>query len=168
MEAGVINVLFVDTRNAARSILAEALLNRLGAGRFEAASAGFDPEARLSPFVIGLLHGMSYNVNLLATKPVEAMISKYAPAFDLIIRLSPGMPPNGRWPRATRMVDWHIGDPHAVHTDKARLAQAYRQISDDLAHHLDALVRQPAEHFRDGRITAWFDRIDAAPVCIAS
>ncbi len=163
----MINILFVDRRNSARSVLAEALLNRVGAGRFEACSAGFDPEAAISPYVLGLLHGMRYNTSLLATKPVEAMISKYAPAFDLIICLSPGMPQGGRWPKAPVMVDWHIEDPRTVYKEKARLAQAYRDMFDDLAHRLDALAQQPAESFRDGRIARWFDRLDTVSMRIA-
>ena len=125
-ESRIINILFVDAGNSARSILAEALLNRLGAGRFEAFSAGFDPVPTISPYVLGLLHAMRYNTGWLATKPVDAMISRYIPPFDAIVRLSPGLPAG--W--AVAAVPPGRGHCRLV---SRRPARALRQQGDDRA-----------------------------------
>ncbi len=158
----IVTILFVDTRNSARSILAEALLNRLGAGRFEGCSAGFDPAADISPYALSLLHRFNYNTGWLATKPVEAMIGKYAPAFDLVVRLSPGAPMDGRWPRSRHagLVDWRLDDPREMHMNKALIARAYEALFDVLTTRIDAVTRLSAEAFDDPAIC---QRLDGLP-----
>ncbi len=161
-ESRVINILFVDTGNSARSILAEALLNRLGAGRFEAFSAGFDPAPVISPYVLGLLHRMHYNTGWLATKPVEAMISRYIPAFDAIVRLSPGLPPGGRWPPCRQgavIVDWCLDDPRERFDGKAMIAQAYEGMLATLTARIEAVARLTPEAFGDPDICLRLDQL---------
>ncbi len=161
-ESRVINILFVDTGNSARSILAEALLNRLGAGRFEAFSAGFDPAPTISPYVLGLLHRMHYNTGWLATKPVEAMISRYIPAFDAIVRLSPGIPQGGRWPSCRQgavIVDWCLDDPRQCVDGKAMIAQAYEAMLVTLTARIDAMARLTPDAFADPDICLRLDQL---------
>ncbi len=166
-----INVLFVCEHNSARSVLAEALLNRLGAGRFEACSAGFDPAPALSPYALALLHRMPYNTGWLATKPVEAMLSKYAPAFDFIIRLSPGAPASGQWPRCrkdTIIIDWFMTDPRESHTAMAYIARAYEEIYNTLATRLDAMAHLPQNLFDTGNIRHWLENVGEVQLKMAS
>ncbi len=161
-ESRIINILFVDAGNSARSILAEALLNRLGAGRFEAFSAGFDPAPAISPYVLGLLHTMRYNTGWLATKPVDAMIGRYIPPFDAIVRLSPGLPPGGRWPPCRHgavIVDWCLEDPRERFDSKAMIAQGYAAIMEVLIGRLETVTRLAPEAFRDPDIVLRLDQL---------
>jgi arsenate reductase (thioredoxin) len=91
------HVLFLAERNASRSILAEALLNRLGAGRFEAYSAGVSPAIAISPYAIALLHKINYNINKLKPKSLESFGDENAPSLDFVFRLSHHLP-KGRLP----------------------------------------------------------------------
>ncbi len=108
------NVLFVSQRNAARSILAEALLNRLGAGRFEAWSAGYRPAAAISPHALSLLGRIGYNTGRLSTKALTAVTGDQDPGFDFIIRLSPERRSAARQPvfkGKPTIIDWPLDDP---------------------------------------------------------
>lgn len=161
-ESRIINILFVDAGNSARSILAEALLNRLGAGRFEGFSAGFDPVPAVSPYALGLLHRMHYNTGWLATKPVEAMISRYIPPFDAIVRLSAGLPSGGRWPPCRQgqvIVDWCLDDPRERFDSKAMIAQAYESLFTLLTSRIEAVTRLTPDAFRDADICLRLDQM---------
>lgn len=161
-ESRVINILFVDAGNSARSILAEALLNRLGAGRFEGFSAGFDPVPAISPYVVGLLHRMNYNTGWLATKPVDAVIGRYIPPFDAIVRLSPGVPPGGRWPPCRQgavIVDWCLDDPRERFDSKAMVAQAYEAMLAILTARIEALARLTPDAFCQADICLRLDQL---------
>jgi len=161
-ESRIINILFVDAGNSARSILAEALLNRLGAGRFEGFSAGFDPVSAVSPYVLGLLHRIHYNTGWLATKPVEAMISRYIPPFDAIVRLSPGVPAGGRWPpcrQGTVIVDWCLEDPRERFEGKAMIAQGYEALFAVLISRIEAVTRLTPEAFNAADICLRLDQM---------
>jgi arsenate reductase len=82
VSGGHYNVLFLCTGNSARSIIAEAILNKLGAGRFRAYSAGSDPKGTVNPRTVKLLQGLGYDTAGLRSKSWEEF-SK-APQFDFI------------------------------------------------------------------------------------
>jgi arsenate reductase len=170
-EFRLFNVLFVSQRNSARSILAEALLNRLGAGRFEAFSAGYDPAAHLSPYVMGLLHRINYHTGKLATKPLEVMSGRYAPHFDFIIRLAPGVPVSGQWPTfkgKPLTVDWFLPDPREQLHAPALIAHAYSDLFDCLAGRIDSLTNLAVSQLNDDAIGARLEKLGEGPVRLAS
>jgi arsenate reductase len=81
------NVLFLCTRNSARSIMAEAILNRLGAGRFRAFSAGSHPAPEPLPEVIDKLASLGHDVSGLSSKSWDLFTGPAAPRMDFVIAL---------------------------------------------------------------------------------
>jgi arsenate reductase len=75
----VINVLFICTGNSARSIMAEAVLNRAGQGRFRAFSAGSQPKGKVHPYAIDLLKRMHYDVSGVRSKSWTEFTGPNAP-----------------------------------------------------------------------------------------
>ena len=81
------NVLFICTGNSARSIMAEALLNSLGRGRFKAYSAGSQPSASVNPLTLELLQGKGLEVSGLRTKTWNEFACVDAPQMDFVFTL---------------------------------------------------------------------------------
>src|SRR5512139_1069207 len=80
----IYNVLFLCTGNSARSILGEALLNRLGEGRFRAYSAGSQPKGEVHPMALSVLNGMGYDTSGMRSKSWDEFSKPGAPEFDFI------------------------------------------------------------------------------------
>jgi ArsR family transcriptional regulator, arsenate/arsenite/antimonite-responsive transcriptional repressor / arsenate reductase (thioredoxin) len=81
------NVLFLCTRNSARSIMAEAILARAGKGRFRAYSAGSEPGAAPMPQVLEKLQAVGHDISDLHSKSWERFIGPDAPRMDFVIAL---------------------------------------------------------------------------------
>jgi arsenate reductase len=81
------NVLFVCTRNSARSIIAEAILTSVGGGRFQAYSAGSDPAAAPMPEVLAKLQALGHDISGLHCKSWDAFTGPEAPRMDFVIAL---------------------------------------------------------------------------------
>ncbi|MBI3515741.1 MAG: metalloregulator ArsR/SmtB family transcription factor [Proteobacteria bacterium] len=81
------NVLFLCTRNSARSIMAEAILERIGKGRFRAYSAGSDPAPEPLPEVIQRLQALGHDVSRLRCKSWHEFAGPNAPRMDFVIAL---------------------------------------------------------------------------------
>src|SRR5450432_3256488 len=73
------NVLFLCTGNSARSIIAEAILNKLGAGKFRAFSAGSQPKGQVNPHTIQLLQGLDYDTSGFRSKSWSELAEPGAP-----------------------------------------------------------------------------------------
>ena len=79
------NVLFLCTRNSARSIMAEAILQKVGGGRFNAYSAGSDPAPEPMPEVVARLHALGHDVSRLQAKSWDEFMGPNAPRLDFVI-----------------------------------------------------------------------------------
>ncbi len=135
MAERIFNVLFLCTGNSARSILAEAILNHAGGGRFRAFSAGSHPAGSVNPFVLELLGQQGMPVAELRSKNWDEFAMPDAPRLDFVItvcdRAAGEVCPV--WPGQPVTAHWGIEDPAAVAGDdelKRRAAtKAYRELS---------------------------------------
>jgi arsenate reductase len=162
------NVLFLCADNSARSILAEALLNRLGAGRFQAFSAGYGVAEAVSPHALALLEKINYNPDRVCAKQMIAVMDAADPGFDFIIRLSPDRRGSARMPQFSGVpviVDWHMPDPADV---SGAAATAYADIFNHLAARIDALANLSEACLTGPQIQGRLDRMGEDSVRLAA
>ena len=135
MPPSILNVLFLCTGNSARSILAEALMNRLGAGRFMAYSAGSQPKGEVHPVAIELLRRMNHDTSFARSKNWEEFASPDAPQMDFVFTVCDNAANEvcPIWPGQPMSAHWGIPDPAAVVGTDAEIhlafADAYRQLN---------------------------------------
>jgi protein-tyrosine-phosphatase len=126
------NVLFLCTGNSARSIMAEAILNRLGGGRCRAYSAGSRPKGEVHPESLRLLDQLGHDTSALRSKSWEEFGKPDAPRFDVIITVCDDAAGEAcpLWPGKPTTAHWGIPDPaKAAGTDVTRaFADAYRRL----------------------------------------
>jgi arsenate reductase len=128
------NILVLCTGNSARSILAEALFNTLGAGRIKAYSAGSHPSGKVNPFAIELVRALGYPVENLRSKSWDEFAEAGAPQMDFIVTVCDNAAGEAcpLWPGKPVTAHWGFPDPAAVvGTDgekRAAFAQTLRQI----------------------------------------
>ena len=139
------NVLFLCTGNSARSILAEALLNHEGAGRFRAYSAGSHPKGEPHPMALDVLAEHSLPVIGLRSKPWEEFSAPGAPPMDLIITVcdSAAGETCPIWPGHPTTAHWGIEDPAAVEGGGQR--QAFLNAMSYLRNRIGLLLALPED-----------------------
>ncbi|MGB8436762.1 MAG: arsenate reductase ArsC [Burkholderiales bacterium] len=147
MRERTFNVLFLCTGNSARSILAEAILNDLGGGRFRAYSAGSRPSGTPNPFATELLARNDLSTAGLRSKSWDEFAQPEAPAIDIVVTVCDSAAAESCpiWPGRPIRAHWGIEDPAAVQgTDEAK-RKAFRNAYDLLHRRLSLLVRLPVE-----------------------
>ncbi len=143
----IIRVLFLSEKNAARSIMAEALLNTIGANRFEGFSAGVTPAATPHAAAIAQIRTYGYLVELLHCKSWEnfARTNAAAPIMDAIITLSDTV--NGEsqpdFPGTPALAFWGLTDPEKLNVDAVNPAAAYARTMQVLRFRIQALCDLP-------------------------
>jgi arsenate reductase (thioredoxin) len=129
------NVLFLCTGNSARSILAEAIINREAMGKVRGCSAGSQPKGEVHPFAADLLGQLNYDVSGLRSKSWEEFARPDAPQLDFVFTVCDNAANETCpvWPGQPMTAHWGVPDPAAVEGDEVirRLAFAdtYRMLN---------------------------------------
>jgi len=121
------NVLFLCTGNSARSIIAEAILNKLGAGRFRAYSAGSHPKARVHPETLKLLRSLGYDTTSFRSKSWVEFLKQ--PQFDFVFTVCDNAAEQvcPIWPGQPMTAHWGIPDPAEATGTQAEVTLAFNE-----------------------------------------
>ncbi|WP_448953495.1 arsenate reductase ArsC [Labrys neptuniae] len=116
MSDRIYNVLFLCTGNSARSILAEAILNKDGQGKFKAFSAGSHPKGKVNPFALRVLERADYPTEGFRSKSWTEFADPGAPVMDFVFTVCDGAAGEACpvWPGQPMTAHWGIEDPAAV------------------------------------------------------
>lgn len=144
-----LHVLFLCTHNSARSILAEAILNHIGQGRFKAYSAGSSPRENQQPNPLGLqvLEHAGISTKGLHSKSWDEFGKPDAPHMDLVITVCDDAAGEvcPYWPGQPATAHWGYADPSAGDGSEAQKHEAFRQTLLALHRRLSLLVSLPPE-----------------------
>ncbi len=143
----VYQVLVLCTGNSARSIMAEALINREGLGRFRAHSAGAKPRGQVDPMTIHLLADLGYDVDGLHSKSWQSFGQSEAPQMDFIITVCDDAAGEKcpHWPGHPLVAHWGVADPSATGQTDAERQAAFRTAYRHLSSRVAAFVNLPIE-----------------------
>jgi len=122
-----LNVLFLCTQNSARSVIAECVLNKLGAGRFRAHSAGSHPRGEIHPFARDMLAELGYDVSGLRSKSWDEFAAPDAPKLDFVFTVcdNAAAEPCPIWPGQPVSAHWGVPDPAAASGSDAERRLAF-------------------------------------------
>ena len=123
------NVLFLCTGNSARSVIAEAILNKLGAGKFRSFSAGSQPKGRVHPETIRLLQGLGYDTSGFRSKSWDEFTAASAPQFDFVFTVCDNAAAEScpLWPGQPMTAHWGVPDPAEATGTDAEIALAFKE-----------------------------------------
>ncbi len=155
MSERLCNVLFLCTHNSARSVMAEALLNTLGHGRFKAFSAGSAPSGRVNPFAIEMADAIGYPTDRVRSKSwdefAEGQSGTTAPAMDIVITVCDNAAvetcpvwaaPHGTAPATAH---WGFPDPSTEPGTDADKRRAFERVFLAIRADIARLVALPVE-----------------------
>jgi protein-tyrosine-phosphatase len=139
------NVLFLCTGNSARSILAEAILNKEGAGRFHAFSAGSYPKGAVHPVAIKLLGELDYDTEGFRSKSWDEFAGVGAPPLDFVFTVCDHAAGEvcPTWPGQPMTAHWGIEDPAAV--ESSEQPQAFWIAYNQLRRRIELFLALPLE-----------------------
>lgn len=145
MTERIYNVLILCTGNSARSIMAEALINTMGQGRFRAYSAGSHPTGKVNPFAVEKVESVNYPTESLRSKSWDEYATPDAPKMDFIITVCDNaageMCPV--WPGQPISAHWGFEDPAAVEGTDAEKRRAFEQTFRHMMNRVRLFVNLP-------------------------
>lgn len=141
----VLKVLFLCTGNSARSILAEGLMNHLGAGRFEAHSAGSHPKGTVHPQALATLASLHIPTDGFRSKGWEEFARPGAAALDFVFTVCDAAAGEvcPVWPGQPLTAHWGMPDPSAVQGSEAEQARAFTDTAVLLKRRIELMLALP-------------------------
>ena len=155
------NVLFLCTGNSARNIIAEAVLARAGAVRFNAFSAGSMPNGKVHPFALDLLKLQNFPTDKLRSQSWDEFAVPDAPVMYFVFTVCE----NARdeacpvWPGQPVTAHWGILDPATVDGSEAVKRDAFAQTMRDMTRRVSLLVNLPLDRLDNLSLSARLDNI---------
>jgi len=139
------NVLFLCTGNSARSIMAEAILSRFGAGKFNAYSAGSHPKGDVHPNALRLLSKFNFRTDGYRSKSWDEFATPDAPPLDFVFTVCDNAAGEvcPVWPGQPMTAHWGIPDPAAVAGSEVEIAQAFADAYGRLSNRITIFVSLP-------------------------
>jgi len=121
------NVLFLCTHNSARSVMAECVLNRIGAKNFRAFSAGSQPKGEIHPLALALLRRLNYDTKGLRSKSWQEFSSPDAPKLDFVFTVCDNAANEvcPVWPGQPMSAHWGVPDPSLATGSEAERSYAF-------------------------------------------
>ncbi len=141
------NVLFLCTGNSARSIIAEAVLTRLGGAKFRAYSAGSHPKGEVHPQAIRLLNSLRYPTDGLRSKSWDEFAAPDGPPLDFVFTVCDNAAGEvcPIWPGQPFTSHWGIPDPAAATGTEAQIAGAFLEAHRVLGNRISLLTNLPVD-----------------------
>jgi arsenate reductase len=141
----VYNVLFLCTGNSARSIIAEAILNKDSRGQLRAFSAGSQPKGNVNPRTIDLLRKLNYDVSTMRSKSWAEFAKSDAPHLDFVFTVCDNASGEScpLWPSQPITAHWGIPDPAAATGSEAEIALAFKDAYRMLKRRIDLFLALP-------------------------
>lgn len=139
------NVLFLCTGNSARSIIAEAILNKIGKGKFRAYSAGSQPKGEVNPNTIRLLQGLGHDARACRSKSWAEFATPGAPTLDFVFTVCDNAAGEACpvWPGQPISAHWGVPDPAEVTGSEAEIAHAFNEAYRMLHQRISIFVALP-------------------------
>lgn len=161
MNDPVYQVLFLCTGNSARSILAEAVMNRLGQGRFRAFSAGSFPTGQVNPLTLKLLELQGIPTEGLRSKSWNEFASPDSPPLDFVFTVCDKAAHETCpvWPGQPMSAHWGVEDPAAVEGDDAQKMLAFRTALRELENRIKIFMSLPIQSLDKIKLQARLDEI---------
>jgi protein-tyrosine-phosphatase len=141
------NVLFLCTGNSARSIMAEAIMNRIGPPRFRAFSAGSMPKGAVHPQTLELLKRNNFLTDQFRSKGWEEFSGPDAPKLDFVFTVCDNAAAEvcPIWPGQPMTAHWGVPDPAAASGNDAQIALAFADAFRMLRHRIEIFVNLPVD-----------------------
>ncbi|WP_193369887.1 arsenate reductase ArsC [Pelagibius marinus] len=143
----VYNILFLCTGNSARSVLAEAIVDRLGQGRFKGYSAGSHPTGRVNPYALDLLKSLDHPTGELRSKSWDVFAAPGAPQMDFVITVCDNAAGEvcPVWPGQPVTAHWPFRDPAAAGGTEAEKRQVFADVYGQIHRRVDIFVNLPID-----------------------
>ncbi len=158
------NVLFLCTGNSARSIMGEAILNKIGKGKFVAYSAGSNPTGRVNPHAFALLKRFDFPTDGARSKSWDEFARPGAPELDFVFTVCDNAANEvcPVWPGQPMTAHWGVPDPAAVEGDDAAVVRAFRDAFMTLQRRIELFANLPVKSLDRMSLTSRLTEIGKA------